>query len=139
MNILRGNPLNSRMADGVSKVGFRKWYERELLSSHAHMILAFLSIVALMASMEAFRGGSITDKLADVMFVLICAVVGLWALRRYLFLLMRAEAIANQANCPDCGEYGRFRIVAENRAGEETQVCCRKCDRRWLITGASDD
>ena len=139
MNVLRGNPLNSRMADGVSKVGFRKWYERELLASHAHMILAFLSAIALMASMEAFREASITEKLADVMFVLVCAVVGLWALRRYLFLLMRAEVLANQANCPKCGEYGRFTVVAENRGGEETQVCCRKCTQHWLITGASDD
>jgi hypothetical protein len=133
MNVLRENPLNSRMADGVTKVGFRKWYERELLSSHAHMVLAFLSIIALMASMEAFRDGSITDKLADVMFVVVCALVGLWALRRYLFLLMRAEVIANQAVCPECGDYGRFTIVAENRGGDETQVCCRKCTRRWLI------
>jgi hypothetical protein len=36
------NHLNSRLYDGIRKVGFRKWYERELLSSHAHMVLAFL-------------------------------------------------------------------------------------------------
>ena len=133
MNVLRDNPFNARLAEGITKVGFRKWYERELLSSHAHMILAFLSVIALIASMEAFREGSINDKLADVLFVIVCAIVGLWALRRYLFLLMRAEVIANQAVCPECGEYGRFTVVAENRGGSETQVCCRKCTRRWLI------
>jgi hypothetical protein len=34
------NPLNRSLADGIRRVGFRKWYERELLSSHAHMALA---------------------------------------------------------------------------------------------------
>src|SRR3712207_1388011 len=95
----RDNLLNSRLADGVRKVGFRKWYERELLSSHAHMILAFVSVIALIGNMEAFREASVGEKLMDVLFVVVCAAVGLWALRRYLFLLMRAEEVANQANC----------------------------------------
>ena len=38
---------------------------------------------------------------------------GIWAIRRYLFLLMRAEATANQASCPDCGDYGRFSVVGQ--------------------------
>ena len=134
------NPLSdrskSKLADGIARVGFRKWYERELLSSHVHMLLAFLSVIALLGSMEAFRGGSVNEKLINVLFIVICAAVGLWALRRYLFLLMRAEDIANQANCPDCGEYGRFTVVATNHGGSETQVCCRKCAHKWVITEA---
>jgi hypothetical protein len=133
MNALKDNPLNARLAEGVAKVGFRKWYERELLSSHAHMILAFLSLIALIAAMEAFRDASMIDKLANVMYVVVSSIVGLWALRRYVFLLMRAEVIANQANCPGCGEYGRFTVVGETSGGDETQVCCRKCSRRWVI------
>ena len=38
----------------------------------------------------------------DILFVIVCAVIGLWALRRYLFLLMHAEEVANQATCPTC-------------------------------------
>ncbi len=136
MNAPRRNLLNSPLATGVRRVGFRKWYERELLSSHAHMVLAFLSIIAMMASMEAFRGGNISEKLLDVMFVLVCAAIGLWALRRYLFLLIRAEEIANQANCGECTEYGRFDVVSENPAGGETRVCCRKCAHQWVIYSA---
>jgi hypothetical protein len=131
------NLLNSRLAEGVRRVGFRKWYERELLSSHAHMVLAFLSVVALIGSMEAFRGASTDEKLMNVAFVLVCGAVGLWALRRYLYLLMRAEEIANQANCPDCGEYGRFSVVDENRGLGQTQGCCRKCTHHWVISDGS--
>ncbi len=129
----RRNYLNSPLAEGIRRVGFRKWYERELLSSHAHMVLALLSVIAMMASMEAFRGGNIGEKLLDVLFVLVCAAIGLWALRRYLFLLMRAEVIANQANCGECREYGRFEVVAVNGDTPQTEVCCRKCRHQWVI------
>ena len=134
---MRSNPLNSRLAEGVGRVGFRKWYERELLSSHAHMILAFLSTIALIASMEAFRGGSASERIGDVVFVIVCAAVGLWSLRRYLFLLMRAEEIANQANCPSCGEYGRLTVVSDDRVSDATLVCCRACGHRWRIYGGT--
>ncbi len=130
---MHDNPLNSRLADGVSRVGFRKWYERELLSSHAHMVLAFLSVIALFASLEASRTGTLSEKLMDTVFVIVSAAVALWALRRYLFLLSRAEIVANQADCAQCGTYGRFRVVSDRHASQETEVCCRKCEHTWVI------
>jgi len=101
------------------------------------MVLAFLSVIALMASLEAFRGGSASEKLTNVAFAVVCAGVGLWALRRYLYLLMRAEVVANQAVCGACGEYGRFTVVSEDRAHEATEVCCRKCAHNWVINSGS--
>lgn len=133
MPSLRDNPLNPRLAEGVRRMGFRKWYERELLSGHAHMILAVFAVIALLASMEAFRDARMAEKLMDVVFVLVCAGIGLWALRRYLFLLMRAEEAANQASCAACGEYGRFTVIAEDRQRQQTRVCCSKCAHQWLI------
>ena len=127
------NPLNHTLADGIRRVGFRKWYERELLSSHAHMLLAFLCVIALMASMEVFHGATLGQKLADVCFVIISAGVGLWALRRYLYLLMHAEEIANQANCPKCTAYGSFKLMEEDRRNGEVLVCCKKCAHQWTI------
>lgn len=126
----------SATADRMERLGFRKWYERELLSGHAHMVLAILSVIALMASMEGFRDGP-NVRLENVVFVVVCAGIGLWALRRYLFLMMRAETVANQANCPDCGEYGRFEVVGRNPSRAETEVCCRKCTHRWVINTGS--
>jgi hypothetical protein len=127
------NWLNHRLAEGVRKVGFRKWYERELLSSHAHMVLCLLATVGMIASFEAFRDASIGEKLADVAFVIVCAVIGLWALRRYLYLLMNAENVANQANCPQCGTYGLFTALSEDRHTGLTHVCCKSCKREWDI------
>lgn len=121
------------LASGVRRHGFRKWYERELLRGHAHMVLAFLSVIALIASLEAFREADAHGRIADVAFVLVCGAIGLWALRRYLYLLMRAEEAANQASCPACGEYGRFALVRDDGATGETAVRCRKCSSEWTI------
>ena len=128
------NWLNHRLADGIRKVGFRKWYERELMTSHAHMVLCLLCTIALMASFEAFHGASVTEKLMDTAFIIVCAAIGLWALRRYLFLLMNAEMIANQANCQPCGKYGLFTVLLEDRQTGATRVQCKYCQHVWDIT-----
>lgn len=116
----------------MGRLGFRKWYERELLSGHAHLVLSILSVVALLASVESFRDGP-TVRLENLLFALVSGAIGLWALRRFLYLTMRAEAIANQAVCQACGEYGRFGVVGQNPGRNETEVCCRKCSHRWVI------
>jgi hypothetical protein len=116
----------------MGRLGFRKWYERELLSGHAHLVLCILSVVALMASMESFRDGT-SVRLENVLFIVVSGAIGLWALRRYLFLTLRAEEIARQAVCAGCGEYGRFGVVGHNTGPNDTEVCCRKCSHRWVI------
>ena len=126
--------MESRLFESFKRIGFRKWYERQLLSSHAHMVLAFLSVIALVASMEAFRTADGDTQMANVMYVVVCAAIGAWALRRYLFLLMRAEMAANQASCPDCGDYGRFRVLGTRPRMQAIDVCCRKCSRDWTIS-----
>jgi hypothetical protein len=125
--------MHVNLAETVRRIGFRKWYERQLLSSHAHMVLAFLSVIALIGSMEAFGNAHGELQEMNVLYVLVSAVIGAWALRRYLFLLLRAEHAANQASCPDCGDYGRFRVVRQRAGGPELDVCCRKCAREWSI------
>ena len=127
------NPLNHRLAEGVRRMGFRKWYERELLSSHAHMLLALLCSIALMGTLEAFAGGGPGEKLLNVALFIVSGAIGLWALRRYLYLLMHAEEVANQANCPACGAYARFDVVSEDRRNGHTGVRCRQCAQEWVI------
>ena len=129
------NLLNHPLADGIRRLGFRKWYERELLSSHAHMTLAILAAVAMLASFEAFQGGSLADKLMDMVFVVVSGAIALWSLRRYLFLLMHAEEVANQANCANCKAYGQLRVQDEpgHRRPELVPVCCKRCGFRWTL------
>jgi hypothetical protein len=123
-----------KLAEGLRKHGFRKWYERELLQSHAHMALTFLCAIGAFAAIEASsRFRSLGDQFTNGLAVLLCAGIGLWALRRYLFLLTHAEAVAHQADCPQCGTYGRLTLVHADAAEEEVDVCCRQCSHQWRI------
>lgn len=122
-----------KLAEGIRRLGFRKWYERELLQSHAMLALCFLCMIGVFAAFEAFRSVETTlDRAIDVIAVLVCVAVGLWSLRRYLFLLGHAEAMANQADCPHCKEYARFNLMAHN--GQTLRVRCKKCEHEWEIS-----
>lgn len=123
-----------KLAEGIRTVGFRKWYERQLLQSHAHLALTFLCTIGVFGAMEAaLRFHSWGDQLVDGVSVLLCAGIGLWALRRYLFLLSYAEAMAHQAECPQCKTFGRMDLVQSDAAGSVVQVRCRHCGHPWRI------
>lgn len=125
--------MENRLIESFRRIGFRKWYERQLLSSHAHMVLAFLSAIGIIASMEAFRHADGDAQLVDALFVVVCAAIGAWAMRRYVYLLMHAERTANQASCSDCGSYGRFRVVGQRPRLQEIEVRCSQCAHEWVI------
>ena len=57
-----------------------------------------------------------SDRIGSLVLLLACAAIGAVALRRYLFLLMRAEQAAREAICPECATYGRLDL-----AGDEPQ------------------
>ena len=110
---------------------------------HLQLLLLVLCLVALLGALEAFgqarqNGGS--WGLMALCFAL-AGVLGVVALRRYLFLLMRAEHIANQAQCPGCATYGRWRVEPEAAPADPSaqqdsvrlQACCKACQARWLI------
>lgn len=123
----------------IQRHGFRKWYERQLLSGHSHLVLVVLCALAVAGAIEVFSRQPGSSRVQMVVSVVVSAAIGIWALRRYLFLLMRAEVIANQAVCSACQTYGRWVVESEAAADEETgqtaqmRVCCRKCEARWLI------
>ena len=124
-----------KLADGIKKHGFRKWYERELLQSHAHLVLLILCVLGLLAAFEAawrFRGWQ--DQVLDLFAGVICAATGLWALRRYLGLLSHAELAANQAECPKCQTYGRLELLSSQAESTLVAVRCRKCSHEWHIS-----
>lgn len=133
--------------------GFRKWYERQLLVGHSHLLLLLLCTLALLGAFEAFSEPG-ADRALIVVALLVAAGLGAWALRRYMFLLMRAELIANQAVCPKCKAYARWQIDEpaalagrarppssddddsddDDGSSETMLVCCRKCQHRWRIS-----
>ena len=123
-----------RLAEGIRKHGFRRWYERRLLACHAHLVLVLVCMVGTLVAMEAAsRFRSWPDQIVDLASLLLCIGVGLWALRRYLSLLLQAETAARQAECAACRTYGRLDLVQSDASGERVQVQCRMCGHAWRI------
>ena len=117
------------------RIGFRRWYERELLHSHANLVLLLLATLGLLGCAELWgQAAAVDDRLQLVAGALASAVIGLMALRRYLYLLQHAEFVADQASCSRCDTYAAFDPVGEDAAGGRMQVCCRRCGHRWHIT-----
>jgi len=131
--------LNMDIPQSIQRQGFRKWYERQLLTGHAHLVLVVLCAVTVVGALEAHFSQPDSSRLQMLANVVASAAIGAWALRRYLFLLMRAEFIANQAVCATCKSYGRWAIESQTDPDERTEqppqmrVRCRKCEARWVI------
>lgn len=130
------------LADGIRKHGFRKWYERELIQSHLHLVLTVLSTFGLLGAFEALGASSGLTRLANLAAIGACGVIGVWAIRRYLYLLMHAESVANQANCPSCHTYARFDLAVDGQPpaqgpaeGSSVRVRCRQCGQHWRLDG----
>jgi hypothetical protein len=123
-----------KLAEGIRRLGFRKWYERELLQSHAHLVLTFVCLVGVLAAFEsAMSRPGWGQRGGHLLTAAFCGAVGLWALRRFLDLLHHAEFAAQQAYCPACKAYGRLELVQSDASGERVQVRCRGCAQVWRI------
>lgn len=119
-------------AGAIGKLGFRRWYERELLLAHAWLAGCILATFGALAEIEQLN---LRDMGADALLPLAIAfaagIAAWYALTRYVQMVLRAQALAQRSTCPECGTYGRYRLVgATPRA---MIVCCRECGREWRI------
>ena len=129
-------------ADGIRKLGFRRWYERQLIESHAYFITCFLCMILALACFEdvSLSAGG-WKPILMLALVFGAGLVGVGALKRYKVLLDRAERIAERSTCTQCAEYGRLQVLgssaehdAESANGTQwMRVQCRKCGHQWLI------
>jgi hypothetical protein len=116
-------------AKTIGRLGFRKWYERQLIEGHAWFVSCFLCVVAIAACMEelSFRG-PLGRLLAYGSFVLLASMVAIYGFVRYQRIMVEADRIGEQATCAACGTYGRFTVV-----GAPFKVRCRKCGNEWAL------
>lgn len=76
------------------------------------------------------------SRLVPVVCLLVAAGLGMWAVRRCLFHLGFAEALAHQADCPYCRTYAGW--LADSPATDEfgnlrLPLRRRICQGRWTI------
>lgn len=129
-------------AAGIAKLGFRKWYERELIKCHAALVTCFLCGLTVAALLEQIHFTNLAATSLMALAVVFAAVALGWvSWRSYITALRRAELYGERSTCPGCSAYGRFQVVSvqENVAAEGGEdwprlgVECRRCATRWTL------
>jgi hypothetical protein len=119
-------------AGAIGKLGFQRWYERELLICHSWLVACLLCAFALLALLEDLNvreAGWAAVPAALAAFAAGC--VAWYALARYLGMLFRALHVAERSTCTRCGAHGKYRLVSAT--ARSMTVHCRRCDSEWSI------
>ena len=132
-----------KVGQDIARLGFRRWYERQLVEGHAYLVAAFLSLILLLAGFEALERRSVAGYLILVTVAAAAGVFCIVAWRRFAVLLARAEQFAAQAQCPGCRLWGGFDVIAEEPSRAEDppeagrphwlRVRCRRCRECWTL------
>jgi hypothetical protein len=132
------------VAEYIRRHGFRRWYERQLIESHAYLALAFVALILLLSGIEVLGEG--VRGLRH--FVILCAaalggVLMFVAWRRFTVLLTRAEQFAECAACRNCTAWGKFRVLVQESVDDDDppeagrphwlRVRCTQCGHEWRL------
>jgi hypothetical protein len=131
-------------ATGIRKLGFERWFERELIESHVYLVTLFLCLVLVLALFEQL--GSNAGGLERVLMyaaIIGGSAIGIFSLDRYTALLFRALRLAERSTCTNCGAYARFSVLdsargpvedaADDRDGLWLKVKCKTCGHEWTM------
>jgi phage FluMu protein Com len=130
--------------DYIQKYGFRRWYERQLIESHAYLALGFIALIMMLAGVEVMGDmKSSTGYLSILLMAALGGVLMLVAWRRFNALLARAEQFAEAATCPSCKTWGKFRVLGQEATTNDDppeagrprwlRVRCAKCGNEWRL------
>jgi hypothetical protein len=119
-------------ADSIGRLGFKRWYERQLIESHVYLVTAFLCAVLIATCLEGVDFRALGQK--TLALLAICFVAGAIVMltsRRFLAMLHEATRYAAKSDCPECGAYAKFDVLS---GGDATlRVRCRKCSTEWTL------
>ena len=127
------------LAESLRVKGFRRWYERQLIESHAWLVTGFLSLIMTAVAYESI---AVRESLAGLLALLAIGGGGValcvYAWLRFNRQLFLAEHVAGQATCATCRSYGKLAFVsltadAHAPTGGLLHVRCRSCGHEWSI------
>ncbi len=139
---LPARPPAVELADHIRKRGFKKWYERQLIESHAYLVTCFLCMILVAALLETvnLRAPGLKGLL---MLALIAGggAIGLFSWLRFRAIMVAAERLGGRSVCEQCHAYAKFEIVESggSRSNPEgvldpwLRVRCRKCGHLWTM------
>ena len=135
-------------AEGIAKLGFRRWYERELIEGHVYFVTCFLSLVLTATCLEQLDWrGPIVQFLFTLAALILGGALCVATFRRYGFLLVRAECFGAQSTCAHCRTYGLLRVIGAGTAEDRRSIMsapdnswirvqCKRCAHEWRIDNA---
>jgi hypothetical protein len=139
--LLRRGSNAVNVADLIRKLGFRRWYERQLIEGHLYLVTGVLALVMFAAGIELMGDRqTFADLVFDSVLIMAGVAAAWYAWRRYSSAMILAEWVGEQAICPSCRHEG-FRAIpvaelpVEHAATPRRQVLasCRKCNHYWRI------
>jgi hypothetical protein len=131
------------VAAKIREVGFKRWYERQLIESHAYLITCFLSMIAVAVTLEVpelMKLGFETLVRLAVAFVGIAFCILAW--KQYKKRMVLADVLGEVATCSNCRVYAAFNVIGAGTpasCGDEDvyhfwmRVRCRKCGHEWTM------
>ena len=119
-------------AAAIGRLGFKRWYERQLVEGHAWLVTCFLCMLTVAACLEdlSFRG-PLGEVLAIGATVFAAGIVGIYGWDRYRRTMQVAEYVAAQSTCGSCNTYAAFKLLGADSGA--MHVRCRKCAHEWRI------
>ncbi len=117
-------------ARSIARLGFKRWYERQLIESHAWLVTCLLCGIAIAVSLEMVSFKEPGTAIVTLAFIFTAGLIVMHGLRRYQSLMVLAEQLASRSVCGACNTYARFRAMDEN---PRMKVQCRKCGHEWTL------
>lgn len=115
----------------IARLGFRRWYERQLLESHAWLVTCLLAGFAAFALLEGIDfAEAFGASLARSVATFFAGLVSWHGFRRYAAMMVQAGRLAEHATCSACGTYGSFEVLGQHG---RLPVRCRRCGHEWYI------
>jgi hypothetical protein len=127
--------------------GFRQWYQRQLIECHAWLVSWFLGLIVVFSGVEV-AGADTASRIEGALLVSGGLALAWYSLQRYRFMFETAQRLGEQAVCPGCKAYGRFRVPYSGPAPSEDEADparaspdrgiwlraqCRLCGVEWML------
>ena len=119
-------------ARSIGQLGFRRWYERQLIEAHAWLVTALLVAIVIAVALEGISFRRPFWEFVPLLGLLfVGGLIINHGVRRFGALMAQAHRLAQDSTCASCGVYGRFQVIEEYPS--RMKVCCRKCSHRWML------
>lgn len=118
-------------ARSISRMGFRKWYERRLLEAYSWLVTSLLCALVAILCLELIDFDSrLATWTGTAVAVYFAGLIVLHGVRRFAALLSEAERYGSQSTCAACRCQAGFEVIGE---APRMRVRCRGCAHEWTF------